>query len=167
MDEQPQHDRPTEELVADDLAAAVDLGAVLGQAADVAEAHVEAEAERCIAAALSLRHYCPSDAALGRLTDALLTYGSSLAYGVRLIPEGERPARGSAAVAKWTELVASGPDDGPLADWSYARRLGLIARDLLQTLRHRRHADRPASFVGRPSLPPVPTDAAPVTGRAR
>ncbi|MEU8759384.1 hypothetical protein [Streptomyces sp. NPDC048659] len=154
MDEEPQHDRPAETLVA------VDLGAALATAADGIEEHVEAEAERHIAFAVRLEHHCPSDAAIAQLTNDLLTHCSSLAQGVMLIPEAERPERGLAAVRMWTELVETGPQDGPLGNWSYARQLGITGRTLLQELReHRRTSRRRAAFVGRTELPPVPVES--------
>ncbi|MEV7282887.1 hypothetical protein [Streptomyces sp. NPDC093111] len=151
MDEQP-HDRSAETLVS------VDLGAALDEAADITEAHIEEEAERHIGYALRLQRHCPDDVALAHLTDSLISYCSSLAQGVSMIPAVERPSRGTAAVETWTQLVKAGPDTGPLANWSYARQLGLIGRDLLQTLQYHRRADRHAAFIGRTELPPVAVD---------
>ncbi|MEU8760732.1 hypothetical protein [Streptomyces sp. NPDC048659] len=153
MDEEPQHDRPAETLVA------VDLGAALATAADGIEEHVEAEAERHIAFAVRLEHHCPSDAAIAQLTNDLLTHCSSLADGIALILEGERPERGTAAVRMWIELVQAGPGGGPLGNWSYARQLGIAGRALLQELREHRRTSRRAAFVGRTELPPVPLES--------
>ncbi|MFJ3901069.1 DUF6415 family natural product biosynthesis protein [Streptomyces sp. NPDC090025] len=151
MHEQPQHDRADETLVA------VDLGAALATVADGIEGHVEAEAERYITAAVKLEHHCPSDEAIAQITDNLITYCSSLAIGVSQIPEDQRPERGTAAVRMWTELVAAGPQDGSLANWSYARQLGIAGRALLQALRDHQRTSRRAAFVGREQLPPVHT----------
>ncbi|MEU8760631.1 DUF6415 family natural product biosynthesis protein [Streptomyces sp. NPDC048659] len=149
-----QHDKPADVLVA------ADLGAALTMAADGIEEHVEAEAERHIAFAVRLEHHCPSDAAIAQLTNDLLTHCSSLADGIALIPEAERPARGTAAVRMWVDLVQAGPGDGPLGNWSYARQLGIAGRALLQELReHRRMSRRRAAFVGRTELPPVPVES--------
>ncbi|MER8042698.1 hypothetical protein [Streptomyces sp. NPDC094032] len=154
MDEQPQHDRPAEALVV------VDLVGALATAADGIEGHVEAEAERYITAAVKLEHHCPSDVVIAQITNNLLTYCSSLAIGVSQIPEDQRPERGTAAVRMWMELVAAGPQDGPLGNWSHARQLGIAGRALLQALHEHRHASsRRARFVGRTELPPVPAES--------
>lgn len=149
MDEQPQHDRPAETLVA------IDLGAALDQMADAVEEHVERAAEQDIAEGLALSRHHPGDIALAVLTDRLLTHCSTLAMGVTTIPVASRPQRGAAALEVWHKLLEDGPDEGTLANWSYARRLALTARDMLDAVKKHRRAERPATFVGRETLPPV------------
>lgn len=148
MDEHPQHDRPTE----------VVLGPLVVELADAVECHVEEAAARDVSYALGLRHR-PDPAALADLTDRLLTHCIALAPFIELIPEAERPQRGSAALAAWARLRKDGPEDGPRGNWSYARSLGVAAHDMVEALREHRRAARTARFVGCETLPPVAAEA--------
>ncbi|HEY9410878.1 MAG TPA: DUF6415 family natural product biosynthesis protein [Jiangellaceae bacterium] len=133
------------------------LGALLVEVAGAIEEHVEGAAKADIRRAIDMRDH-PGDAALARLIDRLLTHCTTLANGVGEIPADERPQRGTAAVEYWHGLRDTGPTDGALANWSYARQLALVARDMLGAVSdHRTVARRRAdgTFVGRPALPPL------------
>ncbi|MDV5148564.1 DUF6415 family natural product biosynthesis protein [Streptomyces sp. SBC-4] len=149
MDKQIKHERPPEQTVE------VHLGALLLQAADAVEGHVEEAAEVDIRWALGMRHH-PDARSLAFLTDRLLTHCATLATGVTEIPEAERPLRGRAVLETWAKLKEDGPEDGPLGPWSYAKHLALAARDMLQAIQdHRQQTQVHALFVGRPGMPPL------------
>lgn len=148
MHEQPQHDKPTEEVV---------LGPLVIQLAEQIE-HGEQEAERDISYALRLDQHRPGDVALALLTDRLMTHCVTLAIGMNLIPEAQRPKRGAVAVETWRKLAENGPDDGVLGDWSYAKHLAQAGRDMLAGIREHRDSQQQATFVGREALPPVAAD---------
>lgn len=149
MDEQPQHDRPAEHAVE------VPLGPLVIQLADAAEEHVEQD----ISEGLALSRHHPGDVALAVLTDKLLTHCGTLAAGVDRIPEASRSQRGAAALEVWRKLVEDGPEAGTLANWSYARHLAQVGRDLLDAIKEHHRGERPASFVGRETLPPVAAES--------
>ncbi|MFJ3906109.1 hypothetical protein [Streptomyces sp. NPDC090025] len=131
MDEQPQHGRAEETVE-------VNLGAALAQMVGPVEKHAEEQAEQRISYALHLDKHRPGDVALALLIDDLISHGLSLTFGVKAIPERQRPRRGAAAAEVWTDLVERGPDSGPLGTWSYARHLAQAARDMLTTIREHR-----------------------------
>ncbi|WP_329423969.1 DUF6415 family natural product biosynthesis protein [Streptomyces sp. NBC_01268] len=150
MDEQPQHDRPTDTTE-------VVLGPLVVELADAVECQIEEDARRDVSYALGLRHR-PDSVALADLTDRLLTHCIALAPFIELIPEAERPQRGTAALTAWARLREAGPEDGPRGNWSYARGLAVAAHDMVEALRERRRTARTARFVGRETLPPVAAD---------
>ncbi|MFJ3900185.1 hypothetical protein [Streptomyces sp. NPDC090025] len=151
MDEQPQHGRADETV-------GVDLGALLAALVEPVEEHAEQQVERHLASATKLEKHHPGDVAVAHLVDTLITDCQSLADGISLIPEEQRPRRGTAAAKVWTDLAERGPDSGPLGTWSYARHLAQAARDMLTAIREHRTAEHPASFVGRAAMPPVRAD---------
>ncbi|MFC8290082.1 DUF6415 family natural product biosynthesis protein [Streptomyces sp. NPDC057242] len=136
--------------------AEVDLGtALLLQAATAVEEHVESTALSLIRQALAIRQN-PEPQELAELTDSLLTHCASLATGVKAIPAGKCPVRGTGALRDWAQLKVDGPADGALGPWSYARQLALVARNLLQALDvYRASITARAPYVGRPNLPPL------------
>ncbi|MFJ3786994.1 DUF6415 family natural product biosynthesis protein [Streptomyces sp. NPDC090093] len=137
-------------------AAEEDLGrALLLQAATAIEEHVESTALSLIRQALAIRQH-PDIHELAALTDKLLTHCASLASELEATPAEARPARGAGALRDWSQLQADGPADGPLGNWSYARQLALVARNMLQALDvHRDGIPARAPYIGRPTLPPL------------
>ncbi|WP_251065936.1 DUF6415 family natural product biosynthesis protein [Streptomyces sp. ISL-36] len=134
----------------------VELGELLLQGSGDVEDPVKDSVEADIRRVLEMRHH-PDALALAALTDRLLTHCITLAAGVEEIPPAERSVRGAAVLETWTQLLADGPEDGPLGPWSYARHLALAARDMLSALNDHQAADRGAGapFVGRSGLPPL------------
>ena len=112
------------------------------------------DAQAAIDAALRMHHH-PGDTELARLTDRLISHCTDLAAALAEIPEDERPARGTSALEYWAGLRDSGPSDGAMANWSYARQMACVARDMLTATRGhaavRRRVD--GAFVGREALP--------------
>ncbi|MEV8536607.1 DUF6415 family natural product biosynthesis protein [Streptomyces sp. NPDC051211] len=105
--------------------------------ADGIEREVEAAAEKDIMAALAMKHLPPPDD-LADLTSRLITHGITLAVGVREIPPGLPSERGLAAADTWARLTETGPKDGPLGNWSYARQLAAVSRSMLHAIRAHR-----------------------------
>lgn len=108
--------------------------------------HDQAAAD--IRAAIEMRQH-PGDTELAALTDRLLTHCTTLANGLAAVPVDERPMRGVSAAEFWDMLRDSGPSDGALANFSYARQLALVARDMQAAV------DQSRQFVGRTGLPPL------------
>ncbi|GGT38883.1 DUF6415 family natural product biosynthesis protein [Streptomyces purpureus] len=142
---QERHDRPTGYVE-------IPLGPVLAEAADAIVTHVEETAELNIRRAIGMRDH-PGEQALTDLTRLLVAHCTSLADGVRAVPEERRTVRGITSLMTWETLVASGPEPGPLGTWSHARHLAQVARDMLDEVRSYRNQE--ASFVARPGLPPL------------
>ncbi|MFJ7069218.1 DUF6415 family natural product biosynthesis protein [Streptomyces sp. NPDC101115] len=153
MDEQPQHDRPAEHTVE------VPLAPLMSQIADRVEDHIAENARLDIARARSMVLTQPGAEALAKLTDRLIQHCTTLAPFIERIPDNERPPRGTAALQNWARLRDDGPEDGPLANHSYARHLAYAARDMLDALGEHRRNQQQATFVGRTELPPVRADA--------
>ncbi|MFC8156301.1 DUF6415 family natural product biosynthesis protein [Streptomyces cinereoruber] len=128
--------------------------ALLRQAAKALEERAPA-AFTLIRQALAIRH-TPDAQELAELTDSLLKHCASLASDLEAIPAEARPARGAGALRDWAQLRKDGPADGPLGNWSYARQLALVARNMLQALdAHRDGPPDRAPYIGRPTLPPL------------
>ncbi|WP_432116639.1 DUF6415 family natural product biosynthesis protein [Streptomyces sp. S1] len=145
-----------QEGTAPSTAAEEALGAVLLRRATTAlEEHTVPTAYTLIRQALVIRQN-PDAQELAELTDSLLTHCASLASNLEAIPAEARPARGAGALRDWAQLQKDGPADGPLGNWSHARQLALVARNMLQALdAHRDGAPDRAPYIGRPTLPPL------------
>ncbi|MFJ7128460.1 DUF6415 family natural product biosynthesis protein [Streptomyces sp. NPDC098101] len=138
-------------------AAEAALGAVLlRQAATALKEGTVPAAYTLIRQALAIRH-APDAQELAALTDELLTHCASLASDLEAIPAKARPARGAGALRDWAQLQADGPADGPLGNWSHARQLALVARNMLQALdAHRDGVPARTPCIGRPTRAGTP-----------
>ncbi|MFD9608509.1 hypothetical protein ACFWWS_03995 [Streptomyces sp. NPDC059083] len=144
-----EHTRPADPTVE------VHLGALAVQADDTSDGDAEDTAVLAVNRALSMNAK-PDDLELTQLTDTLVACCGSLAYRLKIIPESRRPQRGHGALRDWGQLRRDGPGEGPLAAWSYARQLSLVARNMIRALReHRQALPGQAPYVGRRDQSPL------------
>ncbi|MFD9338342.1 hypothetical protein ACFWBF_28675 [Streptomyces sp. NPDC060028] len=76
-----------------------------------------------------------------RLVEDLLTAGLQAGFRRHAVPEGEQPPALKAAVREWCDLVRTGPGAG--GDWSHARALARVLRQLVDALPEQQSAGSP------------------------
>lgn len=82
----------------------------------------------------------PSAVEVALLTDHLITYGQQAIERVQALPEADR-ATFAGSVRDWEYLTAAGPTDttAGVANWTYARGLARVVRNLVHGLRAASH----------------------------